>query len=74
VSKKTRGLLVGTLSGALLGAVLAWAVLSREEESEVEESRGRGHRHLRAKPGAWFKLGVTILQAARQLAELVSGA
>jgi len=71
VSKKTRGLLIGALSGALLGAVLAWAVLSREETVQ-KETRGQGRRRLQAQPGGWLRLAVTILQAGRQLAELVS--
>ena len=72
MSRKTRGLLIGTVSGALLGAVLAWAVLSREEEeTDTEETRGRGLRHGRAGAGEWFKLGLSILQTGRQMADMV---
>lgn len=69
MSKKTRGLLIGALSGALLGAALAWALLSREE-LDAEKAPGRGRR-LQASTGEWFKLGMSILQAGRQLANMI---
>ncbi len=71
MSKEIRGILIGAATGALLGAALAWAVLSREEEIAPEEPAGRGRRRRRAGAGDWFKLGLSILQAGRQLADLV---
>lgn len=71
MSKEVRGVLIGAVSGALLGAALAWAVLSREKEIVTEEIPSRGRRRRRAGAGDWFKLGLSILQAGRQLADLV---
>lgn len=70
MNKKTRGLLIGALSGALLGAALAWAMLSREE-LDAEEAPDQGRRRLQAGTGEWFKLGMSILQAGRQMADMV---
>lgn len=70
MSKKTRGLLIGALSGALLGAALAWALLSREE-LDAEKAPGRGRRRLQASTSEWFKLGMSILQAGRHLANMI---
>jgi hypothetical protein len=69
VNRKIRGLLVGAASGALLGAVLAWALLSREEvEAGDDPDRSQG---LKAGTGEWLRLGVSILQAGRQMADMV---
>jgi gas vesicle protein len=70
VSKRTRGLLIGAVSGAVLGAVLAWAVLSREE-TNGEETPGHARRRLQASTGEWFRLGTSILLAGRQMADMV---
>ena len=70
VNKRTRGLLIGAASGALLGAALAWALLGRQETMAGEGS-GKGQRHLQASTGEWFKLGMSILQAGRQMADIV---
>ncbi|MDH7484727.1 MAG: hypothetical protein QHJ81_00450 [Anaerolineae bacterium] len=70
MNKKTRGLLIGALSGALLGAALAWALLSREE-LDTEKAPGQGRRRLQASTGEWFKLGMSLLQAGRQLANMI---
>lgn len=70
MNKKTRGLLIGALSGALLGAALAWAMLSREE-LDTGEAPAQGRRRLQASTGEWFKLGMSILQAGRQMANMV---
>ncbi len=70
MSKRTRGLLIGAVSGAVLGAALAWAVLSREE-TNGEGTPGHVRSRLQASTGEWFRLGTSILQAGRQMADMV---
>jgi len=70
VNKRTRGLLIGTLSGALLGAVLAWSLVSREDDGS-DVLPGGGQSGLQAGSGDWMRLGLAILQAGRQMANIV---
>ena len=70
MSNRTRGLLIGAVSGAVLGAALAWAVLSREE-TNGEGTPGHVRSRLQASTGEWFRLGTSILQAGRQMADMV---
>jgi hypothetical protein len=70
LNKRTRGLLIGTLSGALLGAVLAWALVSREDDGSdglADANQGL----VQASSGDWMRLGLAILQAGRQMADMV---
>ena len=70
MNKRTRGLLIGTLSGALLGAVLAWVLVSREDDG-TGGLPGTNQSRLQASSGDWMKLGLAILQAGRQMADIV---
>jgi hypothetical protein len=70
VNKRTRGLLVGAASGALLGAVLAWTLLSREDPS-ADEGQAPGSSRIQAATAEWIKLGMSILQAGRQMADMI---
>ena len=70
MNKRTQGLLIGTLSGALLGAVLAWALVSREDDGS-DGLPGTGQSRLQASTGEWMKLGLAILHAGRQMADIV---
>lgn len=70
MNKRTRGLLIGTLSGALLGAVLAWALVSREDDGS-DGLLDTGQDRLQASSGQWMRLGLAILQAGRQMADMV---
>jgi len=70
VNKRTRGLLIGTLSGALLGAILAWTLVSREDDGS-DRLLGTGQSRLKAGTGEWMKLGLAILRAGRQMADIV---
>ena len=70
MNRKTQGLLVGALSGALLGAALAWALLSREN-IDSGEAPGQTRLRIRAGTGDWFRLGMSILQAGRNMADVI---
>ena len=70
MNKRTRGLLIGTLSGALLGAVLAWALVSREDDGS-DGLPGTGQVGVQASSGEWMRLGLAILHAGRQMADMV---
>jgi hypothetical protein len=70
VNRKTRGLLIGAVSGALLGATLAWVLLSRES-IDAGGAPSRARLRIRAATGDWFRLGMSILQAGRNMAEMI---
>ena len=70
MNKRTRGLLIGTLSGALLGAVLAWALVSSDDDAS-DDLLESGESRVRASSGEWMRLGLAILQAGRQMADMV---
>jgi len=70
VNRKTRGLLIGCLSGALLGAAVAWALLSREN-IDADGSPGRARLRIRAGTSDWFRLGMSVLQAGRNMADMI---
>ncbi|MCC7355231.1 MAG: hypothetical protein IT330_15915 [Anaerolineae bacterium] len=61
--RRSRGLLIGVIVGAILGGALAWAVLGNDDDGETS--------HVKASPGDWFKLGLAVIGVARQLSDLV---
>lgn len=70
MNRKTRGLLIGALSGALLGAALAWALLSRED-IDADGAPSRDRLRIRAGTGEWLRLGMSVLQAGRNVADMI---
>jgi len=69
MNRRQRSLLIGILSGALLGALIAWVYTG----AQGEERRGeQGVPKL--SPMDWVRLGLVILRAARQIGEVVKRA
>lgn len=68
MNKKTRGVLIGAFSGAVLGSLLAWAILT-EEQARSSQGLGAG-KHPKAGSRDWLKLGMSILQAGRNMADV----
>ena len=64
MGRSQRGIIMGALIGAVLGATLTWASLGSAEEDEPLAIEKAG-------PGDWFKAGLAILTAARQLNDIV---
>lgn len=64
MERNQRGILIGTLLGAVLGALLAWAMLGNTAKDEPFAIKKAG-------PGEWFKVGLAILTAARQVSDIV---
>lgn len=62
--RSQRGIITGSILGALLGASLAWAILGNTKEDEPLAIEKAG-------PGEWFKAGLAILTAARQLSDII---
>ena len=70
MGNKTRGILIGSLSGALLGAGIAWLLVSRQDQSPQGRPAG-SRKGARASTNDWFKLGMSIMQAGRQVANIL---
>ncbi|MCS7221133.1 MAG: hypothetical protein RML36_12075 [Anaerolineae bacterium] len=66
MSRRQRSILLGIVSGALLGALIAWIYAGAQEEE-----RGGAHAIPRLGPMDWVRLGLVILGAARQIGEVV---
>ncbi len=66
MSRRQRSILIGIISGALLGALIAWVYAGAQEEE-----RGGERGALRLGPMDWVRLGLVILGAARQIGEVV---
>ncbi len=66
--KRTHILLLGTLVGALVGLISAHIVAQRLDDIQ---RRGRRAR-LRARPGDWLKLIMTVIGVARQFSRLLT--
>jgi hypothetical protein len=70
VSHRTRGILIGALAGALFGALIAWIYTS----SQSEETPGKDHTLPQIAPADWIRLGIAMLNVARQIGDLVKRA
>lgn len=68
MSQRKRGLLIGVLTGAVLGALVAWVYTSALAE---KQKRGQGEPPSLG-PGDWIRLGAAVLGVAKLLGELVS--
>ena len=70
MSERMKSLLIGTLSGAALGAALAW-VASEETDDEVDELGQRSSAVSQLGPGDYIALGISILTLARQFSNML---
>jgi hypothetical protein len=68
MNRRQRSLLIGILSGALLGALIAWVYMGAQEERRGEQGVPK------LSPMDWVRLGLVILGAARQIGEVVKRA
>jgi hypothetical protein len=66
MSYKTKALLVGTVAGALLGAVFAWIAAAGEDGE-----RGQPAGLAALGPGDYLQLGISILTLGRQFSSMV---
>ncbi|NOZ30203.1 MAG: hypothetical protein GXP39_19405 [Chloroflexi bacterium] len=67
MSHRTRGIIIGALSGALLGILIAWIYTNSQTENETGEGQGSAE----IAPVDWIRLGIAILGVARQMGDLV---
>lgn len=69
MNRRQRSILIGLISGALLGALIAWVYAGAQEDE-----RGGGRAVPKLGPMDWVRLGLVILGAARQIGEVVKRA
>lgn len=70
MSEKVKSLLIGAISGAALGAALAW-VASEGADEEVDELGQRNSAVSQLGPGDYIALGISILALARQFSNML---
>jgi hypothetical protein len=68
MSQRKRGLLIGILTGALLGALVAWVYTGALAE---KQKHGQGETPSLG-PSDWIRLGAAVLGVAKLLGELLS--
>jgi len=66
MNNKTKTLLIGTISGAVLGAALAW-VASDADDVDL----GTRSAVSQLGPGEYIALGISILTLARQFSHMM---
>jgi len=67
VNKRRRGIIIGAVAGALLGALIAWVYTGSQAEAEAGEKSASPH----IAPTDWIRLGAAILGVARLIGDLV---
>ncbi len=70
MNKRRRGIIIGAVAGALLGALIAWVYTSSLAEAETGERGTSPH----IAPTDWIRLGAAILGVVRLLGDLVKRA
>jgi hypothetical protein len=70
VSNRKRGIIIGAVAGALLGALVAWVYTSSQTELEADGKKASSQ----IAPTDWVRLGVAILGVARLVGDLVKRA
>ena len=68
MSQRKRGLLIGVLTGAILGALVAWVYTGALAEKQ-KDSQGAAPP---LGPSDWIRLGAAVLGVAKLLGELLS--
>ncbi|MCD6291026.1 MAG: hypothetical protein J7M34_11030 [Anaerolineae bacterium] len=66
MSNRKRGILIGAITGAILGALVAWVYVGSQPEDGTSEDTSP-----QLAPTDWVRLAIAILGVARQLGELV---
>jgi hypothetical protein len=64
MNSKTRAMLIGTVAGALLGAIFGWVASDGEGDGEESGAAQLG-------PADYFQLGIGILTLGRQFGAML---
>ena len=70
MSSRNRMIVIGSLVGAVLGAIAAWSYAQNRDYEQLEGRQMAGQMRLQASMPDYVKVGMSLMSLVRQIVDL----